>query len=324
MLVHLTSPNDGEIWNVGEQYDITWYTDRQTPDSLSILLSLDGGTTYDHTIAHGISGVSSFSWEVPNFPVNTARIKVIAYYDDKNAGYDMSDANFTIKGAPYRYVSKSGGNVFPYSLPEWASTTIQNAVSAGVPGDTIIVAGDTYNQAIIVAGPVYLYGGWNSTFTVRDPETHVTTIQAGGSLVSFMNVATGPCGIEGFTLKGGSGTFLPMPANGVYGGAILSYQSSPVIKNNIIDSCGVAAVLDFSGGGGIACYGGAALIEGNRIEGCLAQSGGGVYLYEATAAIRDEPHRRMQPESGIQRDETRRRHLRAPFDGGARGKYDRE
>jgi hypothetical protein len=285
--VHLDSPGGGEIWNVGEAYDIAWSVARQTPDSLNILLSMDGGDAYDYTIAHGLPGTTtSYNWTVPNFPVATARIKVVAYYENKIAGYGMSDSNFIIKGAPYRYVSKSGGNVFPYSLPEWASTTIQNAVSAGVPGDTIIVAGDTYHQAITVEGPVYLYGGWNSTFTVRDPATYVTTIQAGGSLVSFMNVSAGTCGIEGFTLKGGSGTFLPMPANGVYGGAILSYQSSPVIKNNVIDSCGVASVLDFSGGGGIACYGGTALIERNRIEGCLAQSGGGIYLYETAATIR--------------------------------------
>jgi C1A family cysteine protease len=286
--VHVDSPNGGEIWSVGETHDITWTTARQTPDSLNIFLSLDGGATYDRAIANGLAGTTtSYGWTVPNLPVNTARVKVIAYYGNKNAGYDMSDANFTIKGAPYRYVSKSGGNVFPYSLPAWASTTIQNAVSAGVPGDTIIVAGDTYNQAITVEAPVYLYGGWNGAFTVRDPKTYPTRIQAGGSLVTFMNVAAGSCGIEGFTLKGGSGTFLPMPANGVYGGAILSYQSSPVIKNNLIDSCGVASVLDYSGGGGIACYGGMALIEGNRIEGCLAQSGGGIYLYQATATIRN-------------------------------------
>jgi hypothetical protein len=249
-------------------------------------LSLDGGNTYDYTVANGLAGTTtSYDWTVPNLPVGTARIKVVAYYGNKAGGYDMSDGDFLIKGAPYRFVSKSGGNIFPYSLPAWAATTIQAAVDAGVPGDTIIVRGDTYNQAITVETAVYLYGGWNDDFTVRDPETYVTKIQAGGSLVSFMNVAAGACGIEGFLLRGGSGTFLPMPANGVYGGAILGYQSSPVIKNNRIDSCGVAPVLEFSGGGAIACYGGAPIIEGNRIEDCLAQCGGGIYLYEADATI---------------------------------------
>ncbi len=287
VLVHLTAPAGGEIWNVDEQYDITWYTSRQTPDSISILLSVDGGANYDHVVANGLAGTAtSYGWTVPNIPVNTARIKIIAYWGGDEGGYDMSDENFEIKGAPYRYVSKSGGNVFPYSLPAWAATTIQDAVDAGVPGDTIIVAGDTYNQAIIVETAVYLYGGWNGDFTVRDPETYVTKIQAGGSLVSFMNVSSGPCGIEGFVLANGSGTYLPMPANGIYGGGILSYQSSPVIRNNRIDSCGVAPVLDFSGGGGIACYGGTPLIEGNVIEDCLAQAGGGIYLYETEATIR--------------------------------------
>jgi len=288
VMVHVDSPGGGEVWNVEDQQAITWHTARQTPDSLNIFLSLDGGATYDRTIAHGLPGTAtSYDWTVPNLPVNTARVKVIAYYENKIAGYDMSDSNFEIKGPPHRFVSKSGGNVFPYSLPEWAATTIQAAVGAAVPGDTIFVAAEAYYQAITVEAPVYLYGGWNGDFTVCDPETYVTNIQAGGTLVTFLNVATGSCGIEGFTLRYGSGTLLPLPGIGIYGGAILSYQSSPVIKNNLIDSCGVAPVLDYSAGGGIACYGGTALIEGNRIQRCFAQSGGGIYLYQATATIRN-------------------------------------
>jgi len=286
VLVHITAPDGGEVWNVDEQYTITWYTSRQTPDSLSILLSIDGGLTYDYTVARGLVGVSSYAWTVPELPVNTARIKVVAYYNNLIGGYDTSDENFTIKGKPYRYVLKTGGNIYPYSLPQWAARKIQDAVDAADPGDSIIVAGETHNQAVVVDKYVYLYGGWNSTFTVRDPETYVTKIQAPGSLVSFMNLPSGACGIEGFFLKGGSGSFAQLPDNAVYGGGIFVYHASPVIKGNRIDSCGVAGVLDFTGGGGIACYDGTPLIEGNEITGCRAQSGSGIYLYQATATIR--------------------------------------
>ena len=126
VLVHLIAPTGGEVWNVGEQYDISWTVSRQTPDSLSVLLSLDGGAHYDYTLAHGLVGVSSYSWTVPEYPVATARVKVVAYYNGAVGGYDMSDADFTIKGDPYRYVLKTGGNVYPYSLPEWAARTIQD------------------------------------------------------------------------------------------------------------------------------------------------------------------------------------------------------
>ena len=285
--VHVDSPDGGETWKVGEQHAITWFTDRQTPDSLGILLSLDGGATYDYTIAHGLVGVTSYIWTVSDLPVGTTRVKVVAYYAHEVGGYDTSDGDFTIKGRPRRYVSKTGGNTFPYSVPQWAATNIQDAVDAGEPGDTIAVAGGVYNTSVTVEAPVYLLGGWNAAFTERNPEAYPTTILGAGSVVSFINVASGLCGIEGFRLRKGSGTFVAIPNGGGYGGAVLSYQSSPFIKQNVIDSCDVAPVLDFSGGGAIACYGGAARIEGNEIADCSAQCGGGIYLYQSTATIRN-------------------------------------
>ena len=250
--------------------------------------------------------------------MSTARVKVVAYYENKIAGYDMSDGDFTIKGEPYRYVSKSGGNVFPYSLPEWAATTIQDAVDAGVPGDTIIVAGDTYYQ--VDHGrqlPCTCYGGWNATFTVRDPETVRHDDPGGREPRHVHERAAGPCGIEGFTLKNGSGTFLPLPRTGMYGGAILSYQSSPVIKHNVIDSCGVATCSTSAAAAespataappssretdrSAAALSAAAAStstnrrrrsENNRIAGCSpnteysgAKHGGGVYALHSTAAL---------------------------------------
>lgn len=285
ILVHVTAPNSGEVWEVATEHVIAWTTTRNTPDSLSILLSLDGGVNYDVTIARGLVGASSYNWTVPEMPVSTARIKVIAYRLNKVAGYDQSDADFTIEGPPYRYVLKTGGNVYPYSTPAWAAQTIQAAVGAAEPGDSILVATGSYNEAVTVAEGVYLLGGWNADFTVRDPATYPARIQSAGSPVSFLSVPSGLCGIEGFTIRGGTGTFAMIPANGVYGGGIFSYQSSPVIRGNRIDSCGVATVLDYSAGGAVACYGGSPVIEGNTITNCVSQSGGGIYLFEATASI---------------------------------------
>ncbi|RJR26421.1 MAG: T9SS C-terminal target domain-containing protein [Candidatus Latescibacterota bacterium] len=287
VFVRVNAPAGGEVWNVGENRLITWTTQRETPDSISVYLSIDGGVNYDYTVAHGLVGASSYDWVVPELPVTTARIKVVAYFGGEVGGFDTSDENFQIKGKPYRYVMKTGANIYPYSIPAWAARRIQDAINAAAPGDSILVAAESYTQALTVNKAVFLLGGWSPDFTVRDPETYPTRIRAAGSLVSFLNVSSGVHGVEGFQLRGGTGTYTLLPSNGVYGGGVFSYLSSPVIRGNAIDSCGVANVLDFSAGGAIACYGGTPLVEGNVIASCRAQSGGGIYLYETNAVIRD-------------------------------------
>lgn len=294
IFVRLDSPNGGETLNVGEEYLIDWTTQRETPDSINIYLSLDSGENYDSTIVTGLVGVSSYNWTVPDLPVGTAKIKVITYFGGEVAGYDTSDEDFTIKGRPYRYVSSAGGNNFPYSLPEWAAHDIRDAIDVALDSDTIMVAGDTYLAGLTIDKPVYLLGGFNADFTAHDIETYITTVQSTGSIVSFVN-ATGACGIEGFTITGGTGRQSSFPNSGFYGGGIYCYLSSPVIRNNVITASGLTTVTDFSGGGGICCYGGTPVIEGNEIADCRGQSGGGIYLYQTDATVRNNTVRGSAP-----------------------------
>ncbi|UCF04172.1 MAG: S8 family serine peptidase [bacterium] len=283
--ITVDSPNGGEVWEVGYDHSITWTTGGTTaPDSFSIFLSIDGGFSYPDTIVTGITGTSSYLWTVPNIPVVTTRVKVAAYSGGQVCAFDASDADFTIKGR-YRYVSPSGGNIHPYTLPEWAAHTIEAAVDAADPDDTVQVATATYTEFVLVESPLYLLGGWDSTFTVRDPDTYVTTIKSSGGIVSFMNIGGGACGIEGFTLENGTGQSASLPLPGTYGGGIFSYSSSPVIRDNTFTNCGATTVMNFSGGGAIACYDGDVTIEDNSITGAEAQSGGGIYLYQCSATI---------------------------------------
>jgi len=287
--VNLTAPEDGEIWNVGDLHDITWTIARQAPDSISVLLSLNSGRDFDRTIARGLPGTArSLSWTVPNMPVDNARIKIVAYYGGKVGGYDMNGTDFTIKGLPRRYVMKTGSDIFPYSIPEWAARKIQDAENAASPGDSIFVAEGTYLYQVVVDEEAYILGGFDTTFSLetRDPIAHPTTLMTPGSNVSFMNVSSGVCGIEGFTLTAGTGTTTTLPATGSYGGGIFSYESSPIIKNNRFTASGYADATNYSAGGAIACYGGTPVIEGNTITSSVAQSGGGIYLYQTNATLR--------------------------------------
>jgi C1A family cysteine protease len=285
VFVNVTSPNGGEELDTGEQFEITWDVARETPDSITVLASLDSGASFDSTIASGLDGLAtSYMWTVPEWPVRTMRVKVIAWKDGAIGGYDTSEGDFRIVGRPYVYVSPSGGNVYPYTLPRWAAHKMQDAIDAAFPGDTVKVAAATYLSRVTVKSALLLQGGWDGDFLTRDPSLNVTTIQSNGSVVSFMNVG-GFCGIEGFTLTNGTGTSTLMPANGIYGGGVFAYNSSPVISGNIITGCGYTSATQFSGGGGIACYNGSTVITGNTITGCIAQSGGGIYLYRATAEL---------------------------------------
>ncbi len=298
--VEVFDPNGEESIPALEDYTIKWTTSRETPDSISVLLSLDSGASYGFTIDSGLPGTTdSLIWNVDNYPVNTARIKVVAYLDGQLAGYDTSDEDFTIVGEPRRYVSPTGGNIFPYAIPEWAAHSIQDAVNAAIPGDTICVAGATYNSSVAVTKAVYILGGWNSDFTVNDPETYTTTVQSAGSPVSFVTLTGEVCGIEGFTITAGSGSSLLLPELGSYGGGILCHSASSVlIKNNTITECGFVSPSNYSAGGAIACYNGAVTISGNTIENCEAQSGGGIYLYQVTATVTGNTITGSRPHEG--------------------------
>ncbi|MDD3642561.1 MAG: M6 family metalloprotease domain-containing protein [Candidatus Krumholzibacteria bacterium] len=284
--ITLTYPDGGESLEVGSVATVAWTVGGDAPDSVSIELSIDGGASWPYPVASGITGTTTYGWTVPNLPVSTARLKVIAWTGGSQINYDASDGDFTISGNPYRYVSPGGGNVWPYSLPAWAAHDIRDAIDAASPGDSIMVAGATYAYAVPVDRGVHLMGGWDAAFASRDPAANVTTIQSNGSAVSFVSIPSGNPGIEGFTITGGTGTSAMLPLNGIYGGGVYVYSSAPtVIKGNVITNCGYTGTTGFSGGGAIACYNGAVTITGNEITGCRAQSGGAVYLYQAEAVI---------------------------------------
>jgi hypothetical protein len=286
VFVEVTAPNGHEELDIGEEFEITWNLSREVPDSITILASLDSGASYDSMVVSGLPGTAeNYLWTVPEWPVRTARLKVVAWFEGDIGGYDFSDEDFTIKGAPYVFVSPTGGDIYPYTLPQWAARTFADALDAAFPGDTLMATAATYYEKVVVRKSVQLLGGWDADFEVRDPAANTTTIQYLGSTVSFMNI-TGPCGIDGFTIRGGTGTSSQLPTNGIYGGGILCYNASPTITNNIITACGYTSVTQFSGGGGIAVSGGTAVIEDNTISGCIAQSGGGIYLYRGAAQIR--------------------------------------
>lgn len=92
--ITVTSPNGGEVLNVGAMVNITWTNGGGFSGNVDIDLSTNGGSSFTVNVATNAANAGSFAWTVPNNPGTTCRIRVQA-----NAGgtpSDSSNANFTI------------------------------------------------------------------------------------------------------------------------------------------------------------------------------------------------------------------------------------
>jgi immune inhibitor A len=90
-------PNGGEAFETGLADTVRWIAfDDLAVDSVSILVSTDGGLTFPYVVAHGQANDSASVWtpEVPGS--QTCRMKIIAYDNEGNAFEDISDADFTV------------------------------------------------------------------------------------------------------------------------------------------------------------------------------------------------------------------------------------
>lgn len=180
----------------------------------------------------------------------------------------------------------------------WDYSTIQEAIDAAAPGDTVKVFPGLYNENLNFNG---------KAITVKSDYGPLTTFVNGSQLDSVVTFNSGEgldSVIDGFTLTNG------MAATG--GGVRCDSGSSPTIKNNIITANlpdglvavggGIACNLGSSphilnntiflnvtviSGGGIACdTGSEPLIEGNSIFANSSQvNGGGITCLAASPTI---------------------------------------
>jgi Fibronectin type III domain len=145
------------------------------------------------------------------------------------------------------------------------SPTIQRAIDAAAPGDTVLVAPGTYFENVNFRGKAI------TVESDQGPEVTIIDGNLAGSVITFSS-GEGPASVlRGFTLQRGdaSGYF------GEEGGGVRIERSSPTIQGNIITNnraCG--------SGGGIEADFSSARIEGNLItnnrqSACSGGPGGG-------------------------------------------------
>ena len=146
--------------------------------------------------------------------------------------------------------------------------TIQAAIDAAAPGDTVLVAPGTYTENISFKGKAI------TVASDSGPQSTIIDGNAAGPVVVFAT-GEGPSSVlQGFTIRNG------VAASGQAGGGISIQGASPTIRNNTINAnrgCG---------GAGIGLTGGSPVIDGNTVSngkmslsgGCTGADGGGIVL----------------------------------------------
>jgi len=117
-------------------------------------------------------------------------------------------------------------------------TSIQNAIDNSNRGDVIKVSEGTYNETIVLDDYRSLIGGYDATFTYRDPEVYPVVIDAGGVghgiyvenddniIIDGVKVTGAPTGSSGIFLKGTSATIQNVECYGNWRGLTSTYGSS--------------------------------------------------------------------------------------------------
>ncbi len=151
--------------------------------------------------------------------------------------------------------------------------SIQDAIDAAVPGDTIIVRPGTYTENIDFLG---------KAITVQSEQGAGITIIDGnqaGSVVTFSNNEGSGSLLQGFTITNGTGTFDPVWVL-YFGGGIYCSGSSPTISE-----CTVTGNSADSGGGIFCTAASSPGIDNNTIsDNTVTGDGGGIFCDQSSHA----------------------------------------
>ncbi len=137
----VTSQSDSIIWEVGSEQTVTWdVANTNDPDSVNcqymdIVLSLNGGETFDLLLAEGIVNNGSYSFTVPEIaPSSSARLMMRAV---GNIFFDINNGNISIINNYIPSISLSQ-NVFEITMgQDTIETFILDITNDGEEGSVL-------------------------------------------------------------------------------------------------------------------------------------------------------------------------------------------
>ncbi len=175
--------------------------------------------------------------------------------------------------------------------------TIQGAINAAAPGDTVLVSEGTYEENINFRGKSIVVT--SRYLLTQNPQTILQTIIDGrnasnldsASTVLFVSGEDSASVLQGFTITGGSGSKYVFSGMGAYqeGGGIMLSGSSATIRDNVILRNRVkgAGVIADGGGGGISSMYGNPTIVNNIVAANTAPYAAGIVLNFSGGKVRN-------------------------------------
>jgi agmatine/peptidylarginine deiminase len=169
--VYVRNTTDGQTYNAGQQVEIQWITDDDAPVAASggvsgvdVLLSTDGGQSFNTTVAANRPALGSFVWTVPG-GINTsqARLRVVARDGVGNTGFDVTDANFTIVDPVVPAVA--GSDFLFETAPHRFTFAFSANVGASLGSDDLVLENLTSAQTIPTSDLTLSYNAGTNTGT---------------------------------------------------------------------------------------------------------------------------------------------------------------
>jgi Tol biopolymer transport system component len=207
------------------------------------------------------------------------------------------------------YVSKEGIDSNTGITWSTARKSITATLATAAPGDELWIRSGIYQENLLLADGIALYGGFRGDETARVQRHWVKnpTVLDGNQLGSALTIAAGNSAltrVDGFIIRNGH-------AIDTGGGIKCQHQAVTIIHNQITnnfarrDGRGIAlqgggaprvinntiwnnrgfSSYTVGNGGGILINGGSPLIANNTIVRNTASLGGGIYLLQATARL---------------------------------------
>jgi hypothetical protein len=197
--ITVSSPNGGEVWEIGSSYDITWTDNIAENVKIELFIGV-----LNSTIAASTPSDGTFNWTVP--AVTQASDYTVVITSVSNGSItDVSDANFTIQTSKISVTSPNGGE--NYRTGSSQTITWTDNISENVKIE--LFKGGVFNSTIIASIPSDGSHPWTvpvvadgSDYTVvitSTTETAVTDVSdADFSIFNPVIIVTSPNGGENY------------------------------------------------------------------------------------------------------------------------------